>query len=423
MRNRDARWLFGLFALACSSAESTPPSGGGIGGAVGFAGGGQNSAGIGGSTSGGGPVVVVGGGGGGTLGGAGGASGMSGSGGMLDTAGAAGADVGEVTVIGVTQWKQDAKAAYSIIHDDLCDPTRDSLFSDADRELTARGLRAGFGAIVGDCESRAIWDQVQVLKDHGHEILSHTWAHHDLVHGTDRSGAMVSVDLSRELNQSATTLNQKLRDQRTSYFIFPYDSFNDQLVGALAGAGYLAARAGERGLNEQVFADAFRNKFDAWGASYIDHSSGGTSDPSVLSRYVDAAIESGGWGNRELHSIGSAGWEIELATYRAHLDYLKSKVTSGQLWVDNPSTVVRYRYAREACALPHGGASQLTLQAPSSECSKWATELTLRVKIGASFQLLYLKQGQRRATYTRTPAGDFLVDVDPAAGSVLLGGS
>jgi peptidoglycan/xylan/chitin deacetylase (PgdA/CDA1 family) len=361
--------------------------------------------------------------GGGALGGAGGAAGMAGAGGALDTAGAAGADVGPVTVVGVTKWKQDAKAAYSIIHDDLCDATRDSLFTDADRELTARGLRAGFGAIVGDCESRAIWDKVQVVKDHGHEILSHTWAHYDLVHGTDRSGELVSVDLNRELNQAASTLNQKLREQRTSYFIFPYDSFDDQLVSALAGAGYLAARAGERGLNEPVFVDAFRNKFDAWGASYIDHSGGGSSDPSVLARYVDAAIESGGWGNRELHSIGSAGWEIELATYQLHLDYLQGKVKSGELWVDNPSTVVRYRYAREACALPQGGASRLTPQAASAECSKWATELTVRVNIGVGFQTLHLKQGQRRASYARGLAGDFLVDVDPMAGPVLLGGS
>jgi hypothetical protein len=355
--------------------------------------------------------------------GGGGGAGNAGSGGMLDTAGAAGAQVGTVTVIGVTKWKQDAKAAYSIIHDDLCDPTRDSLFTEADRELSARGLRAGFGTIVGDCESRAIWDKVQIVKDHGHEILSHTWAHYDLVRGTDRNGATVSVDLNRELNQAASTLNQRLREQRTSYFIFPYDSFNDQLVSSLSGAGYIAARAGERGLNGHTFDDAFRNKFDAWGASYIDHSSGGSSDPSVLSQYVDAAIDSGGWGNRELHSIGAAGWEIELATYQAHLDYLKSNVTSGQLWVDNPSTVVRYRYAREACALPLGGASLLTPPAPSAECSKWATELTLRVNVSGAFNTLHLKQGQRRQSYARTAAGDFLIDVDPSAGNVLLGGS
>src|SRR5439155_8934763 len=80
----------------------------------------------------------------------------------------------------------------------------------------------------------------------------------------------------------------------------------------------------------------------------------------VLNQYVDDTITAKGWGVRELHGFDptdnvSGGWEtVSTPDYRAHLDYLLTKIAAGDLWVDGPTPVLRYRFAREAqtCALP-----------------------------------------------------------------------
>src|SRR5438132_12354998 len=78
-------------------------------------------------------------------------------------------------VDGVATWRGDATAAYSLIHDDICDPHALGVFSAAEPELHQRGLHAGFGVIVATCAAAGRWPEVRTLLAHGHDVFSHSW--------------------------------------------------------------------------------------------------------------------------------------------------------------------------------------------------------------------------------------------------------
>ena len=115
----------------------------------------------------------------------------------------------------VTTWRGDAKGAYSIIHDDLCDASVGGLFDSANTELHQRGLRAGFGAIVGACDgalegSEVQWPQVKELVANGHEIFSHSWSHACLAPDSPHCGGAGSTDYATEIDKAHSTLEAKL---------------------------------------------------------------------------------------------------------------------------------------------------------------------------------------------------------------------
>src|SRR6188768_875273 len=240
---REARLALACLATASLLGACGPnttgarPSAGGAGGSM--AGGAAGSAGSAGMDAGGAGSGGV---------GAAGAGGMAGdcplgAGGARAGAAPVGTDLGELTVDSVAVWKDDAKGAYTIIHDDICDWPIDSLFDVAEPELSKRGLNSAFGAIVLRCQERKLWPKLEVLRQHGHEVINHTWDHKDIV----EEAAM--APLSLEMDQANQVLNDNLVGQRTSFFIFPYDSFDDAAVEHLSDLGYLGARAGKKGVN------------------------------------------------------------------------------------------------------------------------------------------------------------------------------
>ena len=115
-------------------------------------------------------------------------------------------------VRGATRWHNGAGGAYTILHDDLCAP--DVEFDIADKELTSRGLRASFAAIVQFCSERELWDWLDTLRGHGHEIASHSWDHQRL---TEVDNAPTT-----EIDQACVVLQQRLTDYRCEFFVFPW---------------------------------------------------------------------------------------------------------------------------------------------------------------------------------------------------------
>jgi len=117
-----------------------------------------------------------------------------------------------------------------------------------------------------------------------------------------------------------------------------------------------------------------------------------------------------------------APWEtVPLDDYRAHLDYLVGKVASGALWVEGPTTVVKYRLAREACALPVAVGDTLRFAAPSAACRRVATVLSYRVSSGgADLPRLLVRQGDRELPARRIAPGRYVVDADPTRGDAHL---
>jgi peptidoglycan/xylan/chitin deacetylase (PgdA/CDA1 family) len=352
--------------------------------------------------------------------GAGGAAGSatSGDGGASGAAGTPpapiGTDLGALTVDEVATWKDNTKGAYTIIHDDACDYTLDSLFNVADPELTQRGLRAAFGAIVERCQERNTWAKLEIVRQHGHEIINHSWDHKDIV--MDAATAPLSV----EVDQANQVLDANLKDQHTSFFIFPYDSFDDAAVEHLGSLGYLGARAGKKGVNTPDFPDGLRVMFDVWGGE--DSIYNGQGD--ILKLYVDLAISEGGWSVREFHGIADLSYNpMTVVDYRAHLDYVRSKVDSGELWVDTPSAVLRYRFARQYCGVPSASGYLLSFPAPSADCMRYDTPLSVIFTTTEDPRSVVAAQGDQVLLTTKLGPKRFLANVNPAGGPIAVGGA
>jgi Polysaccharide deacetylase len=368
-------WV-GALALACGATESGSPSG--AGGMAGTAGSAGTSAGAG--TSG--------------DAGEGGANGDAGAGGD------AGANPLGLAIEQVATWRGAALGAYTIIHDDICDYTLDSLFDVAEPELSARGLRAGFGAIVQRCVERDLWVELEALRSNGHEIVCHSWDHPYL---TD-----IAADPAIQIDQATATLDANLVGQATSFFIFPFDDFNDSLVARLETVGYLGARAGAKGLNPPNFPDGMRVMFDVYGGENSIYDGQG----DILKLYVDLAISEGGWANREFHGIADTSFfAISLLDYTAHLDYVKSKVDQRELWMDTPTAVVKYRFAREHCGPPTLSGSSIRFGTPSALCTTYSTPLSVIVTAEAA--TLHAEQGGEPLVVEELAPNRYVVDILP----------
>lgn len=384
-----ARFTAGLLLVACGPDQ--PPTGteGGAAGMAGTAGasgaGGNGSAGSGNAGAGGAPLPAP-----------------------------IGTDLGALAVESVTTWKDNAKGAYTIIHDDACDYTLDSLFNVADPELTGRSLKAAFGAIVERCQERRVWPKLEILRQHGHEIINHSWDHKDIV----AEAAMAPLDV--EIDQANMVLDQNLADQHTSFFIFPYDSFDDAAVAHVGSLGYLGARAGKKGVNTSDFPDGLRVMFDVWGGE--DSIYNGQGD--ILKIYVDLAISEGGWSVREFHGIADLSYNpMTVEGYKEHLDYVRSKVDSGELWVDTPSAVLRYRFARQNCAVPTSSDYLLTFPPPSDDCKRYATPLSVIFTTAEDVRNVVALQDGQVLLAAKLGPHRFIVDVNPAGGPIAVGGA
>jgi len=333
--------------------------------------------------------------------------------------GPASSDLGAIAVEGISTWRGNTTAAYSIIHDDACDNTLDSLFDVAEPALTARGLHAGFGAIVERCAERNVWDRVEVMVAHGHEILCHSWDHKDFVAIDPTTNA--PPDLALEIDQATMILAENVPDQKVQYFIFPFDSFSQSMIDHLGAIGYTGARAGAKGVNPPNFPDPLRGEFDV----YNDENSIYYPQFSDVNKaYVDDAIAKGGWAIRELHGIEDTSWEhIPTTDYLAHLDYVKAKVDSGELWVDTPSTVSHYRFARQYCGVPTVLGATLSFAAPSAQCTANATPLSVILTTAVDAPNVSATQAGKALISKRLGAKRYLVDIDPTLGDVVLQGS
>ena len=361
-------------------------------------------------------------------------------------------------VDGVAPWRGDATAAYSIIHDDVCDHGALGVFSAADPELVARGLHAGFGVIAGACDGpgNGTWAQVRTLVAHGHDVFSHSWDHpcmtNDpaLVASCDPA-APRSVDFATQISRSRDALRART-GLAQSFFIFPYDVCDPAALAYLRESGFLGARCGRPGTNPAELADPFRIDFDVFGPSYSRYfardacattAAGGapvafTTTPAeytdacrlhVLDHYVDETIRARGWGVRELHGLAPddpGGWEtVPLADYRAHLDHLVARVKEGALWVDGPTAILRYALARDPrnCA-PPTILSPRTLHFPAqpARCPAGGTPVTYRISTtdGSDPARLQVRQAGRAWPARRVAAGRFVVDADPAGGDASL---
>jgi peptidoglycan/xylan/chitin deacetylase (PgdA/CDA1 family) len=309
-----------------------------------------------------------------------------------------GANAGTAPVVSarVTAWQDGAQAAYSLIHDDVC-ANAEGVLAHAVPELRARGMRAGLATVAGSCASSGFSAQLPGLAAEGFEIVNHSYSHPHVT----------SENASLEIDEARRLLEFEARAPVT-FYAFPFDDFNDATIALVRASGHLGARAGGGGVNPPDFADPFRARFEVYGGN----SSHGTG-PASLDRFVDAALAAGGWALRECHGVADSSWEpVPLATYRAHLDRVRGQVETHQLWMATPSTVVRYRLARQRCGVPRLDGSRVSFVA-SEACNELRPELTLALTLSAEAPGVSVRAGDQDLPVRRGRSSEWIVTVDP----------
>ena len=298
--------------------------------------------------------------------------------------------------------------------------------------------------IVNSCGAgpTSKWPKVKAVAAHGHEVINHSLSFACLARrpcGARRS----TLDFATEIDQATALLQQNVGAPVT-YFVFPFDACGPEAVAHLRQRGYLGARCGIRGISEPGFPDGFATRYDVWGPAFSIYGTSGpckgivlpnTNTPLsalpvacrryVLDQYVDDAITQKGWAIRTLAGfVGDPGafQPIDVADYVAHLNYVGQKAALGQLWVEGPSRILKYRWAREKCALPTVEGDTLRFPEPTAECRSYATTLSylVRSRDGGTIPNLKVTQGDTVRTVKPLELGLYLVDADPTRGDARL---
>lgn len=328
----------------------------------------------------------------------------------------------------IATWRDDADAAYSMIHDDMCGPALAGIHDLAVPALNERGLTAALGPFVDACASASLWSVVQSAQDDGHEIANHSYNH-----------PQVSVEnTATEVAGAKTEFDANL-DEPVTFYIFPFDYWNDETLAAVGAAGHIGARAGSRDdndgfdnppLNPQEPSNDLEIEFDVWPRTYSKYASYYPVD--ILSVHVWNAIETGTWAVREFHSVtlsddvnnlptNEGFGPVPLSVYEDHLDFLIQAHRHNMVWTANPSDVIRYRHARTACGASVSGTT-ITYDTSNPECTEFATPISVVVSTANDVPGLEATQGGEPVRVRKIGANTFAVTADPTLGSVELSG-
>ena len=343
----------------------------------------------------------------------------------------------------IATWKNDAKGAYNIIHDDFGDYGVIGIQNYADTMHFNRGLKFTFGAITSSCEAdQSMYAKAKsMINDHGHEIINHSHTHSCAVGnancggtGTNYQWAVpgntqkfnIEIDYSTSSIKSGTGYTPR-------FFIFPYDQFNENANTYLQSKGYIGGRTG-------AYNAAADNDFEPDNLGYfrtplvVDVQNTGNGTFAVnLNYWVDQAITNNEWVNRELHNIGNSGWgSVSVADYRTHLNYVKSKVTSGDLWVGTISEILTYQiqklnFTPITTYNAQNKAINIAWNTPTFDVASYLNPLqvkspvTLKVYLnGLTAQDYVITQGAKTISTKRVKNGILYFDAYPTDGSISI---
>jgi hypothetical protein len=378
----------------------------------------------------------------------------------------------------IAHWRNNATAAYSLIHDDTCDGSKGppahgtyGLF-DHWQEAAQRGLRIGLGAIALECTDQpGTVDFLRATLDAGYEIYSHSWFHCDHTQApgqcevwSDAAQAMLPVP--QVYPELGLTTRQQLIDFEmqhsrawladrgnagagVDFYSFPYDLFDEFAIGRLPLAGYIGGRGGNRATGAinrwHINPDPsqggdplvdFRVVWDEYNPADTLGTPTNTSDydpPSLANYLADVANGGlGGWGVQVLHGIEDLSFgTVALDTYRGHLDAMRALQDQGKLWIATPSEAIRYRRTNYHCGGARANADAVIgvdgngnllfpgLSDPS--CPAYATEVTLVVTLPAGVDAIVATQNGATLTVKAdaTP-GKVQVTANPVLGTINL---
>jgi hypothetical protein len=337
------------------------------------------------------------------------------------------ADPGAFTFDRIATWRDDATAAYTMIHDDMCGPTLRGIDTYAVPALAMRGISSGMAPFVDVCEKGKLWDIVKKAEENGNEIINHSFTHPNItVENANQEVVMAKAAFDKQIKNPI------------SFYVFPYDYWTDATLMAVQNAGHIGARAGTRDmfdgfdnppLNTADDLNDMRLVFDVWPRAYSKYALFAAKD--LLGIHVHNAIEKKAFAVREFHSIsgrpdpkddGSEGFgPVPLRTFEAHLDFLVNAWKSNKVWTSTPSTIIRYRQARKACTAMVSG-STITFPTPNATCTKYATPISVIVKSARDVPFIKATQGGNAVFTRKLGPSLWSVTADPTKGTVMLGG-
>ena len=244
-------------------------------------------------------------------------------------------------VASFANWFGNKKGAYTLVHDDYGDVSTVGITQYADSMAFNRGIKFCFGAITSVCDA-ADWLKAKQLITHGHECINHSHNHYcsqpvpwcpSQVYGS--SNFPTELDLSSNLIASNTGVQPR-------FFINPYDLLNESVNTRLKTLGYIGVRGGSQEvLNTNSFTDFFHLNYFVFTPT--------TNTLSNLNNAIDLAIASQGYAMREVHGVGDQSWAtVPVTTYGAHLDYVKTKILSGDIWNATATEAITYKMQRDA---------------------------------------------------------------------------
>jgi len=381
----------------------------------------------------------------------------------------------------IAHWRNNATAAYSLMHDDACDafkgpsPPAHGTYGLFDhwQEAAQRGLPIGIGAIGSEClyPPETLTFLKATLAAH-YELISHSYFHCD--HTLAPSACMVwsdaanggaggEVPLPTAYPELQLDTRQKLIDYEmgqskslfgdpsfsaaaVNFYAFPEDHFDSLAVSRLAPAGYLGARGGNRALGninrwnidpDPASGDElidFHVLFDEYNANDVMGNPANTSDydPPSLANYLNDVVTGGlgGWGMQVLHGIADLSFgTVGLALYQSHLDTVLSLQSQGKLWVATPTDVIKYRRTNYHCGDSRGVADAVVtigldgnLQfagLADPKCAVYATVVTVAITLPAGVDAITATQnGQALGVMATATPGKVLLNANPMLGVV-----
>lgn len=372
----------------------------------------------------------------------------------------------------IATWKNNAKGAYTIVHDDYGDTGVDGIWKYADTICSNRDITFTFGAIASSCEvNRSIngysnpyaYATNVMMAQHNHEIMSHSHTHDCAVGNAGWSpcdalvGDAWGEDVgSYEFNLQLVTAHNSIESNTgfaPKYYIYPYDRFTDAANNKLKEMDYLGSRtgwtsprAGDASYHRNGYDNSDENTFfpdaDGFFRTSVEVFDDVDANKSVqgqideLNGEVDDAINNSMWANRELHDVGGAGWgAVTVDAYRAHVNYLQTKVSQGDLWVGTVSELMTYQMQKLKYApnvVYNGVADQVEVSWTSInaqynvDMNTYLTDLTIKSPITLIVDMDGLtgswavKQGVNNITDFWIENGNVYVNVYPVNGSVII---
>ena len=256
---------------------------------------------------------------------------------------------GQTPTASFANWKDNRKAAYTIIHDDFSE-YMSGIYQYADPIATARGIKFCFGAITSPDQCTPVeWAKARTMIGHGHECINHTHNHRCGGSASACSGQQTygPADFSTELGLSSQIIEAPSgAGVKPLFFIHPYDAGSTAIDNYLTNIGYIGARGGTQATyNESNFTDFMHLNFYVYAPG---------TDIATLDAAVRTTIDAGGYALREFHDVhdvtnNAPSWgSMKLADYTNHLDYVKLQIDNGNLWSATASEVITYKMQRDA---------------------------------------------------------------------------